>query len=152
MKLNQPRLKVKKKNAKKSPKKAAGKKQAKPSQQASLNTAYILDQSDAAVTLEMILGAPGQTGTTHIMLDNAHLLVDHKGSIPEFALGTNKKLNGQTLYITTVVSDTSRDTNYCESILRFRGGLRFQEYTLYKTVPEEGDDALFTSVIEFFSK
>lgn len=142
----------KKKTAKAAKKKPARKKAStkKAAERTTLDTAYILDNTDKAVTLEIILGAPGQTGLSHIMLDNVHLLVGHQGSVPEFAVGTSKKLGGQTLYITTIITDTSRDTNYCETILRLRGGKRFNEYVLNKTVPEEGDTAVFTSVIEFF--
>ena len=115
-----------------------------------LDTAYLTNNSDAAITLEIILGAPGQTGVTDIILDKVHIITAEKGSLPEFALGTNKKLSGKTMMITTVVSDTSKETNYCESIIRIRGGIRFSEYTLFKKVPNEGDEAIFTSSIEFF--
>ena len=70
--------------------------------------------------------------------------------MPEFALGTNKKLHGKTMRITTVISDTAKDTNYLESIIRIRGGIRFAEYILYKTVDKHGGFAIFTSNIEFF--
>jgi len=115
-----------------------------------LDTAYLVNGSDAAVTLEMILGAPGQTGTTDILLDNVNIITGEQGSLSEFALGTNKKLNGRTLQITTVASDTSMDTNYLESIIRIRGGIRFSEYVLFKTVEKQGGHAIFTSRIEFF--
>jgi hypothetical protein len=115
-----------------------------------LDTAYLVNGSDAAVTLEIILGAPGQTGTTDILLDNVNIITGEKGSLREFALGTNKKLNGRTMQITTVASDTAKDTNYLESIIRIRGGIRFSEYVLYKTVEKQGGSAIFTSRIEFF--
>jgi hypothetical protein len=115
-----------------------------------LDTAYLVNGSDAAVTLEMILGAPGQTGTTDILLDNVNIITGEQGSLNEFALGTNKKLNGRTLQITTVASDTAMDTNYLESIIRIRGGIRFAEYVLFKTVEKQGGHAIFTSRIEFF--
>jgi hypothetical protein len=115
-----------------------------------LDTAYLVNGSDAAVTLEMILGAPGQTGTTDILLDSVNIITGEQGSLPEFALGTNKKLNGRTLQITTVASDTAMDTNYLESIIRIRGGIRFSEYVLFKTVEKQGGHAIFTSRIEFF--
>jgi hypothetical protein len=115
-----------------------------------LDTAYLVNGSDAAVTLEIILGAPGQTGTTDILLDNVNIITGEQGSLPEFALGTNKKLNGRTMQITTVASDTAKDTNYLESIIRIRGGIRFSEYVLYKTVEKQGGSAIFTSRIEFF--
>jgi hypothetical protein len=115
----------------------------------SLDTAYLTNGSDAAVTLEIILGVPGQTGTTDIILDKVNIITGEQGSLREFALGTNKKLNGKTMQITTVVSDTAKDMNYLESIIRLRGGVRFSEYTLYKTVEKEGGHAIFTSSIEF---
>jgi hypothetical protein len=139
--------------------KASKKKTAKPAKtkakqtdngKTSLDTAYLINGSDAAVTLEIILGAPGQTGTTDIILDRVHIITGEQGSLNEFALGTNRKLNGKTMYITTIVSDTSKDSNYLETIIRLRGGVRFSEYTLYKTVPKSGENAIFTSSIEFF--
>jgi len=140
----------------KSSKKKAGKPAAKPkvkavgNEKTSLDTAYLINGSDAAVTLEIILGAPGQTGTTDIILDRVHIITGEEGSLNEFALGTNRKLNGKTMFITTIVSDTSKDSNYLETIIRLRGGVRFSEYTLYKTVPKPGENAIFTSSIEFF--
>jgi hypothetical protein len=116
----------------------------------SLDTAYLINGSDAAVTLEIILGAPGQTGTTDIILDGVNIITGEKGSLPEFALGSNRKLHGKTMRITTVISDTAKDTNYLESIIRIRGGIRFAEYVLYKTLEKEGGFAIFTSSIEFF--
>ncbi len=116
----------------------------------SLDTVYLVNGSDTAVTLELILGAPGQTGTTDIILDTTNIITGEKGSLPEFALGTNKKLSGSTMQITTVVSDTAKDTNYLEAIIRIRGGVRFAEYVLYKTVEQEGGFAIFTARIEFF--
>jgi len=115
-----------------------------------LFTVYLVNGSDSAVTLEMILGAPGQTGTTDILLGGANIITNKQGSLPEFALGTNKKLSGETLQITTVASDLAMDTNYLESIIRIRGGVRFSEYILYKTVDKQGGTAIFTSRIEFF--
>jgi hypothetical protein len=145
-------------SSKKAPKKSPGKsarakaKKIDPKfdEKTSLDTAYLTNNSDGAVTLEIILGAAGQTGVTDIILDSINIITGENGSIPEFALGTNKKLSGKTMHITTVVSDTAKNTNYLESIIRLRGGIRFSEYTLYKTVPKEGDNAIFTAAIEFF--
>ena len=140
------------KSAKKKASKSAAKTKAKPvnNGKTSLDTVYLINGSDAAVTLEIILGAPGQTGTTDIILDRIHIITGEQGSLNEFALGTNRKLNGKTMHITTIVSDTSKDSNYLETIIRLRGGVRFSEYTLYKTVPKSGENAIFTSSIEFF--
>jgi hypothetical protein len=116
----------------------------------SLDTVYLVNGTDAAVTLEIILGAPGQTGTTDIILDKVNIITAINGSLPEFALGTNRKLNGTVMQITTVISDTAKDTNYLESVIRLRGGTRFSEYVLFKTVEKNGGYAIFTSRIEFF--
>lgn len=144
---------IKKPSAKKSKKtsKAKAKKiDARYDLKTTLDTAYLTNNSDSAVTLEIILGAPGQTGSTDILLDNVNIRSGEKGSLPEFALGTNKKLHGHTMQITTVASDTAKDTNYLESIIRIRGGIRFAEYVLYKTVEKNGGSAIFVSRIEFF--
>lgn len=115
-----------------------------------MDTAYLVNGSDSAITLEIILGAPGQTGTTDIILDKVNIITGESGSLPEFAVGTNKKLHGKTMFITTVISDTAKDTNYLEAIFRIRGGVRFSEYILYKTVDKNGGSSIFTSSIEFF--
>ena len=114
-----------------------------------LDTVYLIDGSNREVTLEIIIGAPGQTAVTDIILQDNNIVKGKKGSIKEFPLGTNKALNGKKIFITTVVTDTARDTNNTEEIIRLRGGLMFIEYKLFKIVKEEGDSAIFTSVIEF---
>ncbi|MGN6291756.1 MAG: hypothetical protein ACTHMV_03350 [Chitinophagaceae bacterium] len=115
-----------------------------------LDTVYLIDGSNRDVTLEIIIGAPGQTAVTDIILQEDNIVKGKKGSIKEFPLGTNKALNGKKIFITTVVTDTAKDTNNAEEIIRLRGGLMFIEYKLFKIVKEEGDSAIFTSVIEFF--
>jgi hypothetical protein len=115
-----------------------------------LDTVYLVDGSSRNVTLEIIVGAPGQTAVTDIILGDTNLVKGKKGSIDEFILGANKELNGKKLFITTVMVDTSRDTNNVESIIRLRGGFKFIEYPLFKVVKNEGDSAIFSSSIEFF--
>ncbi len=115
-----------------------------------LDTAYLVDGSNRPVTVEIIVGAPGQTATTDMILGDKNILRGKKGSIDEFTLDTNKTLNGKKLHITTVMVDTSRDTNNVEAIIRLRGGFKFIEYELFKVVKNEGDNAIFTAVIEFF--
>jgi hypothetical protein len=115
----------------------------------SLDTVYLVNGTDTAVTLEIILGAPGQTGTTDIILDKVNIITAANGSLPEFALGTNRKLNASIMQITTVISDTAKDTNYLESVIRLRGGLRFSEYALFKTVEKEGGFAIYLELIFF---
>ena len=115
-----------------------------------LDTVYLVNGSAGNVTLEVIVGAPGQTAVTDIILGDDNIVKGKKGSINEFALGPNKELNGKKLHITTVMVDTSKDTNNVESIIRLRGGFKFIEHSLFKVVKNEGDNAIFTSVIEFF--
>lgn len=115
-----------------------------------LDTVYLTDSSSRPVTLEIIVGAPGQTAVTDIILGDDNIVKGKKGSLNEFVLDANKALNGKKLHITTVMVDTSRDTNNVESIIRLRGGFKFIEHELFKVVKSEGDSAIFTSVIEFF--
>jgi len=103
------------------------------------------------VSLEIIIGAPGQTGNSLIRLDDETPIEDqHAGSYNETPIDSNKNLQGKTLWITTTISDTSRDTNYTEMIIRLRGGVVFREYHLSKTVDKEGDSVPYICAIEFF--
>lgn len=116
----------------------------------SLNTVYLLTSGSRPVTVEIIVGAPGQTSTTDVTIEEDIILKGAQGSIDEKEIGTNNTLDAKKMYITTVVTDTSPDTNYTESIIRLRGGIVFKEYHLFKTVPDDGDTAIFTSIIDFF--
>ncbi|PZR27939.1 MAG: hypothetical protein DI535_08325 [Citrobacter freundii] len=115
-----------------------------------LDTVYLIDGSSRDVTLEIIVGAPEQTAVTDIILGDNTIVKGKKGSVDEFPLGANKNLNGKKVLITTVMVDTSKDTNNVESIIRLRGGFKFIEYPLFKVVKNEGDSAIFSSSIEFF--
>lgn len=115
-----------------------------------LDTVYLIDGSIRKVMFELVVGAPGQTAVTDIILGNDNIMKGKKGSIDEFSLGTNKELNGKKLNVTTVVTDTSRDTNLAEVTLHLQGGFKAMEYPLIKIVKEEGDTVVFTFAIEFF--
>ena len=115
----------------------------------SLNTVYLVTGSNKNVTLEIIIGAPGQTSRTMISIDDDIIADDHPGSFFESPIGKNKSLDGKTLFITSNITDTSPDTNHTEMLIRLRGGVTFREYPLAKVVDEEGESVPYLSVIEF---
>ena len=114
----------------------------------SLNTVYLVTGS-SPVTLEIIIGAIGQTAKTIASIGKKIIVDDYKGSLPEKEIGNAEELDGRVLYINTIIADTSRDTNFTEMILRLRGGVTFREYVLNKEVKEEGDAQPYDCIIEF---
>lgn len=117
--------------------------------QTALDTVYLVNDTSKLVTIEIIIGAAGQTASTTLELDDAILIDDQKGSLPEKEVGSNQTLNNKQLRIVSTVTDTAQDSNYTEMILRLRGGVVFREYTLSKTVDENGDSVPYLCVIHF---
>lgn len=116
--------------------------------QTSLNTVYLVN-GNSELTLEIIIGAIGQTAKTVASIGKKIIVDDHSGSLNEMSIGKASELDGKVLYVNTIVSDTSRETNITEVILRLRGGVAFREYVLNKEVTEEGDSQPYDCIIEF---
>ncbi len=123
-----------------------------------LTTDYIVNGSDQLVTLELIIGAPGQTAKTVLKVDgnspkqstNGDLPASFSGGLNETKIDTNKNLSGKILEISTDVTDTSKETNHTELIVRLRGGkYGFTEYPLVLVVDNDGDDAMYKVTIKF---
>jgi hypothetical protein len=124
---------------------------APPPEKTTLDTLYIVNESDTPVTLEVNAGAQGQTSNMTITLDNATIVKELAGDFAEKALGTNKQLNGKKLSIVATIADTSKETNLTSLTIRLKGGVSANDFPLSKTVNEEGDSEDYLCIIEFFN-
>ncbi|MBN8859708.1 MAG: hypothetical protein J0H29_15035 [Sphingobacteriales bacterium] len=115
-----------------------------------LDTLYIVDGSGNAVSLEIKVGAEEQTSDMTIHLDNTMVAENHSGDLPATTLGTNKSINGKKLRIVATITDTSRKTNFTSLSIRLTGGMDANNFSLSKTVDEEGASADYLCLIEFF--
>jgi len=116
----------------------------------SLVTTYVVNKTSQYVTLTLIVGGPGQTATSLVVLDETELLLAHPGDIFDYQIGKNKDLGGRTLKIVTTVTDTAENHNHTELIIRLKGGVIFREYPLSKEVNDNGS-AVYNAEITFFS-
>ncbi len=115
----------------------------------SLNTIYVLKDTNNSVTLEINIGIPGQTSMTSILIDGDGSGDEINGNFPETIIGTSDTLDGKILFITSTVTDTSRDSNFTELIIRLKGGRNAKRFPLSKTVNEEGQSVPYIAVIKF---
>lgn len=114
-----------------------------------LDTLYFVNDKDTDISLEIITGSVGQTSTIHAEI-NGVFDREANGQLTETVIGNNKTLKGKNLIVTCAITDTSRETNYTELIVRLKGGMFYKEYPLYATVEEEGDTVVYVCVIRFF--
>lgn len=115
-----------------------------------LDTLYIVNDSNNPVTLEVNVGAEEQTGNMTIKIDGAIIIENHPGDFPETILGTNKAMNGKKLTIVATIADTSKKTNFTSLSIHLKGGTAPNDFNLSKTVDEEGASADYLCLIEFF--
>ena len=115
-----------------------------------LDTLYIVEDSDNQLTLEVNMGAQGQTTDMTITLDNNTIVNNLAGDFAETALGTNKELDGKVLRIVATIADTSRDTNFTSLTIHLKGGEENNDFPLSKSVDNEGDSADYICRIKFF--
>jgi len=114
----------------------------------SLVTTYVVNKTNQFVMLTLLIGGAEQTGTSTVELDT-EILIEQGGDLFDFTIGKNKDLADRTLVISTTISDTSRETNHTELIVRLKGGVIFREYALSKEV-DEGGKAIYFCEIDFF--
>lgn len=117
---------------------------------ASLDTVYLVDDSDKNVILEVVIAAAGQTAISSVTLDSLTIYKNYPGTYSERPLGSNKFLHGKTLKIVADIPDTGGETNIIEMNLRLRGGLGLRQYALTKKFGEEGGSLPHIALIEFF--
>ena len=117
----------------------------------SLDTVYLVSNTDAVVTLEIIIGATGQTAQSIISVSGGIFDQDAVGSLPETVIGTNRDLIDNELSISSVIVDMSPDTNVTEMLIRLRGGIAFREYHLSKVVDNENEAVPYVILIHFIN-
>lgn len=115
-----------------------------------LDTLYIVNNSNNQVTLEVNVGAQGQTSDMTITLDSTTIVENLAGDFNETDLGTNNLLAGKVLRIVATIADTSQDTNFTSLTIHLKGGEENNDYPLSKTINEQGDSADYICRIEFF--
>jgi hypothetical protein len=117
---------------------------------ASLDTVYLVDDSDKNVILEVIIAASGQAAISSVMLDSLTIYKNYPGTYSERPLGSNKFLHGKTLKIVAFITDLAKETNIMEMNLRLRGGLGLRQYALTKKFGEGAGNLFYIALIEFF--
>lgn len=115
-----------------------------------LDTLYILSDTDRKVTLEVKVEGEGQTSDMTVRLGSELIAEKHAGDLPERSLGNGNQLAGKKLSLAAVITDTSRTTNFTGLTIRLQGGAIPVEFPLFKTVDEEGQTAEYLCLIEFF--
>lgn len=116
-----------------------------------LDTLYLVDQSDLEVTLSFSIGGANQTSLMTIKMDDEVIVQNHSGDLTRTILGTNKNLHGKKLSIVATIADTSKDTNFTSLTIVLGGGIIGVTFPLFKTVEKEGQSVNYLCLIEFFS-
>ncbi len=125
-----------------------------------LDTDYIVNVSVQPVTLELIVGPVGQTSKTILTIDGQSPKDVTSGDLPDKVvggldvtlIGRNSELGGRVLKIKTNISDTSKETNETELIVKVDGGkFGLKEYPMVLVVNDEGDDANYDVTINFIT-
>lgn len=115
-----------------------------------LDTLYIVDNSDRDITIEIRVGMEEQTGLLTVRLNDETIVQNHSGNFPETVLGTNSSLSGKQLTVVATIADTSRTTNFTSLTICLSGGPLNHDFPLFKTVDNEGESADYLCLIEFF--
>jgi len=114
-----------------------------------VDTFYVVDNSQRNVTLEIFINAPGQTCTSTIKLDDTVKEDGHNGSYNEKPLDTNKNLDEKTLFIATTITNTAGQKAKAEVTIRLKGGQSPSEDLLFKT-HSVGETITYTYICKFF--
>ena len=117
--------------------------------QTTLNTAYFLNGTLENITLELLISTKGQTSTSVISLDDIPINESPLKGDVFLTLGSNAKLDKKVLRITTIITDTSRESIHTGIIVKIQGGLGDKEFPLQEDVLEEGDSVVYSIIIRF---
>lgn len=112
-----------------------------------LSTSYQMVEN-GNVEIEIIIGDIGQLGTSEVWLNNNKILPDIQGSFKW--TGDANELRNQVMNIYTIVTDTSRSTNYTEVALDIWGGFSSFHNRMHKEVAEEGESVFYENEIFFY--
>lgn len=116
-----------------------------------LDTLYLINDSNRIVSIEITVGDQGQTSSLSISLEKEEIISNHIGSLPKTAIKENKSLNGKSLKIQATITDTSKETNVTSLNVKLSGGFLTRNYPLYKMVDQEGESADYYCNIEFIN-
>ncbi|HEY1195181.1 hypothetical protein [Flavobacterium sp.] len=114
-----------------------------------LDTLYLITDSNKMVTIEINVGDEGQTSALNISLEKKEVVSNHSGNLSKTAIGENKSLHKKNLRIQATIADTSKKTNVTSLNLKISGGVKIKSYPLYKKLDNEGDSADYYCNIEF---
>lgn len=119
--------------------------------QTSFFTANEVDGSEKMVTLNVRIGGPKQAGLTEGWIDNKRIFQDKVGSFKNEPIRKNNQLNGKTLSVYTVVTDSiEEDANLTEVEYDLLGGVGEVHITLSKKVSQQGDSVYYKFEVFFF--
>lgn len=116
-----------------------------------LDTLYLINDSNRKVTIEISVGEQAQTSMLSMNLDNVNIIENHSGNLEKTIIDSNKVLHRKKLKIIATITDTSRDTNVTFLNIKLSGGFLTQNYPLYKMVSQEGESVNYYCHIEFFN-
>lgn len=117
----------------------------------SLFTTNEVDGSARMVKLAAKIGGPKQAGLTEAWMDGKRIFKDKVGSFSNEPIKMNKELNGRTLSVYTVVTDSiEEDENHTEVKFSLTGGVGEVNATLSKKVSQQGDSVYYELEIFFF--
>lgn len=114
-----------------------------------LDTLYLIDDSNKIVSIEILIGDLGQTSALSISLENEDIITNHHGNLSKTGIMKNKFLHRKNLKIQATITDTSRETNVTSLSIKLSGGFLSRSYPLYKMVDHEGESADYYCNIEF---
>lgn len=117
--------------------------------QTTLNTAYFLNDTKENITLNLLISVPGQTSTSIVSLDDIPINESPLKGDVFITLGSNAQLDKKVLRITTIVTDTSRESNQTGVDVKIKGGVLDKEYPLQAEVLNEGDSVFYSIIIRF---
>ena len=110
-----------------------------------------VDNSDRMVTLSATIGGPKQAGLSEAWMDGKRLFKDKMGSFSKEPIKPNSSLNGKTLNVYTVVTDSIEENeNFTEVKYSVEGGVGEIHTTLSKKVSQQGDSVYYELEVFFF--
>lgn len=117
----------------------------------SLFAANEVDGSVRTVKLSAKIGGPKQAGLSEGWMDGKRLFKDKVGSFSNEPIKMNKELNGKTLNVYTVVTDSiEEDENFTEVKYDLTGGVGEVHAKLSKKVSNQGDSVFYELEVFFF--
>jgi hypothetical protein len=112
-----------------------------------LSTSY-LTEAGQNIEVSIIIGDVGQSGVSEVWLDSEKIMDGVQGSFKY--TNDSDTLRNSTLNIYTIVTDTSRNSNYTEVGLHITGGASDFHNRLHKEVASEGESVFYENEIFFY--